>query len=73
MKITLKRTPEQVELVKAMASLNRNVAYEAKVSLAEFIGPVLAEVMNNAQTKPETVEEVMALIEKIIKKLKLNN
>ena len=50
MKITLKRTPEQVELVKAMASRNRAVAYEAQVALAEFIGPVLAEVLNNAPT-----------------------
>ena len=50
MKITLKRTREQVELIKAMASRNRNVAYEAQVALAEFIGPVLAEVINNAPT-----------------------
>jgi hypothetical protein len=50
MKITLKRTPEQVELIKAMASRNRTVAYEAQVALAEFIGPVLAEVLNNAPT-----------------------
>jgi hypothetical protein len=48
MKITLKNTPEQVELIKAMASRNRSVAYEAQVALAEFIGPVLAEVINNA-------------------------
>lgn len=48
MKITLKNTPEQVELVKAMASRNRDVAYEAQTALAEFIGPVLAEVVNNA-------------------------
>ena len=50
MKITLKRTPEQIQLVKAMASRNRTVAYEAQVALAEFIGPVLAEVINNAPT-----------------------
>jgi len=50
MKITLKRTPEQVELVKAMASRNRQVAYEAQIALAEFIGPVLAEVLNQAPT-----------------------
>lgn len=50
MKITLKRTPEQVELIKAMASKNRAVAIEAQVALAEFIGPVLAEVINNAPT-----------------------
>lgn len=50
MKITLKRTPEQIELVKAMASKNRAVASEAQVALAEFIGPVLAQVINNAPT-----------------------
>ena len=30
-------------------------------------------IMNAATIKPETVEEVMALIEKIIKQLKLND
>jgi len=50
MKITLKRTEEQIELVKAMASKNRDVAYEAQVALAEFIGPVLAKVINQAPT-----------------------
>ena len=30
-------------------------------------------VLNSAQSKPETVEEVMAVIEKIIKQLKLND
>lgn len=50
MNITLKRTEEQVELVKAMASRDKAVAYEAQQALAEFIGPVLAEVVNNAPT-----------------------
>jgi|9_EtaG_2_1085328.scaffolds.fasta_scaffold05672_2 hypothetical protein len=50
MNITLKRTEEQVELVKAMASKNRNVAHEAQAAAAEFIGPVLSEIMNNAPT-----------------------
>jgi hypothetical protein len=50
MKITLKRTQEQLELVRAMASKNREVAYEAQMALAEFIGPVLADVINNAPT-----------------------
>ena len=50
MKITLKRTEEQAELVKAMASRNRDVAYDAQQALAEFIGPVLAEVVDNAPT-----------------------
>jgi hypothetical protein len=48
MKITLKRTDEQVELVKAMASRNRDVAYEAQMALAEFINPVLCKVINQA-------------------------
>jgi len=48
MNINLKRTEEQVELIKAMASKNRNVAHEAQAAAAEFIGPVLAEIMNNA-------------------------
>ena len=30
-------------------------------------------VMNTAKTKPETLEEVMALVEKIIKKLRLDD
>jgi PBP1b-binding outer membrane lipoprotein LpoB len=30
-------------------------------------------ILNGCQTKPETVEEVMAQIEKIIKKLKLDS
>jgi len=50
MKITLQNTPEQAELIKAMASKNRDVAYEAQTALAEFIGPVLAEVVNTAPT-----------------------
>ena len=50
MKISLKRTPEQDELIKAMASRNRQTAYEAQTALAEFIGPILAEVVNTAPT-----------------------
>jgi len=30
-------------------------------------------IMNTAKIKPETVEEVLAVIEKIIKQLKLND
>lgn len=50
MKITLKRTPKQIELIKAMASRDKNVAWDAQVALAQFIGPVLAQVINNAPT-----------------------
>ena len=48
MKIQIKRTDEQVALVKAMASKNRETAYEAQAAVAEFMGPILAEVINNA-------------------------
>ena len=48
MNISLKRTEEQVELIKAMASKNREVSYEAQAALAEFIGPVLDEVVQQA-------------------------
>jgi hypothetical protein len=48
MKVTLKRTDDQVALIKAMASKNRDVAYEAQQALADFIGPVIAEVIDNA-------------------------
>ncbi len=48
MKITIKRTEEQLALVKAMASNNREEAYEAQAAVATLIGPVLNEVINNA-------------------------
>jgi|TARA_R110000851_G_scaffold235680_1_gene388243 hypothetical protein len=48
MTITLKRTEEQLELLKAMGSKNRDVAYEAQAALGSFMGPILAEVINNA-------------------------
>jgi hypothetical protein len=50
MKITIKRTDEQLALVKAMASNNREEAYEAQAAVATLIGPVLSEVINNAQS-----------------------
>ena len=50
MNITLKRTPEQIELIQAMGSKNRDTAYEAQVALAEFIGPVINEVIQTAPT-----------------------
>lgn len=48
MKITLKKTPEHVELLKAMASRDPMVRMEANNAFAEFVGPVMAEVINNA-------------------------
>ena len=50
MKITLKETPDQVELIKALASKDLNVAYEAKAAVADLVGPVISEVLNNAMS-----------------------
>lgn len=50
MKIILDREKDQIELVKAMASKNKVTAYEAQAALAELMGPVIAEVVNNAPT-----------------------
>lgn len=48
MKITLTKIQEQVDLIKAMASRDRNVAYEAQMVFAEYMGRKLSEVMGNA-------------------------
>lgn len=48
MKITLKRNEETLELIKAMASRNKDVSYQAQFTLAEFIAKVLAEVIEQA-------------------------
>lgn len=50
MKIKLKNTPEQVELVKAMGSRDVAVAREATEAFAAFIGPVVSKVLLQAGT-----------------------
>lgn len=50
MKITIKRTDDQLALVKAMGSNNREEAYEAQAAVADLMGPVINEVINNAQS-----------------------
>jgi hypothetical protein len=50
MKITIKRTEDQLALVRAMGSNNREEAYEAQAAVAELLGPVVDEVINNAVT-----------------------
>lgn len=50
MKLQLKNTPEQVELVKAMGSKNLTTAREAQEAFAAFLGPVVQEVLNHAGT-----------------------
>ncbi len=48
MKLRLKNTPEQVELIKAMGSKDRNVSAEAASAFAAFAGPVVSQVLNQA-------------------------
>lgn len=50
MKLRLKNTPEQVELIKAMASKDGTVAREAGEAFAAFLGPVVNKVLMAAGT-----------------------
>jgi hypothetical protein len=50
MKIRIQETPEQVELIKACASKDKLVSEEARAAVAELVGPVISEVINNAPT-----------------------
>ena len=50
MKIRIQETPEQVELIKACASKDKLIAEEARAAVAELVGPVISEVINNAAT-----------------------
>jgi len=50
MKLKLKNTPEQVELVKALGSRNATESREAQEAFAAFLGPVIQEVLNVAGT-----------------------
>jgi hypothetical protein len=47
-KIEFKRTPEQIALIKAMASTNKVEAAEAQEAFAAFLGPVVQEVLLQA-------------------------
>lgn len=50
MKIKLKNTPEQIELIKAMGSRDNAAAAEATQAFAAFIGPVVSKVLMQAGT-----------------------
>lgn len=49
MKIKFDRTKEQLELVQAMASKDRELAFKAQQAMATFISPILAEVIQTAE------------------------
>ena len=50
MKLKLKDTPEQVELIKAIGSRDASVAREASEAFAAFLGPVIQKVLHTAGT-----------------------
>jgi hypothetical protein len=50
MKITLKNTPEQIELIRAIGSKDPRTAEEAQQAFAAFIGPVINQVLQQAGT-----------------------
>ncbi len=50
MKINIQRTEDQLALVRAMGSNNREEAYEAQAAVAQLRSPVVSEVINNAVT-----------------------
>jgi hypothetical protein len=50
MKLKLKNTPEQVELIKQMGSKDLTKAAEAQEVFAAFLGPVIQEVIRQAGT-----------------------
>jgi hypothetical protein len=50
MRLKLKNTPEQVELIKAMGSKNSIVSREASEAFAAFLGPVVRKVLQQAAT-----------------------
>lgn len=58
MQITLKNTPEQIELIKAMGSKNPTVAREATEAIAAFLGPVIREVLLTAGTVAKIYRDV---------------
>lgn len=58
MQITLKNTPEQVELIKAMGSKNMQVSREAQEAVAAFLGPVVREVLLTAGTVARIYRDV---------------
>jgi hypothetical protein len=50
MKLKLKNTPEQVELIKKIGSKNGLEAAEALETLAAFVGPIIQKVLSQAGT-----------------------
>lgn len=57
MKLKLKNTPEQIELIKALGSKNPTVAREAAEAFAAFLGPVIQKVLLTAGTSSSIYQD----------------
>lgn len=49
MNITFTKTEDQLQVMKAMASRDKEVAYKAQLALAKFVGEALGEALDNAR------------------------
>lgn len=49
-KFNIDRTPERVELMKLMASEDRNVAYKAQLAFAAFLRPIVQRLLDQRDT-----------------------
>ena len=58
MEIKFKNTPAQVELIKAMGSKNAQTSREALQAFADFIGPVIKQVLNTAGSAARIYKDV---------------
>ena len=58
MQITLKDTPEQNELIKAMGSKNLAVSREAQEAVAAFLGPVIKQILETAGTASKIYRDI---------------
>lgn len=58
MKITINRTPEQLEMVKLMGSKSRQKAIEAQEAFAGYIAPVIQTVLQQAQVVGSLFKDV---------------
>lgn len=58
MKFELKETPEQIEIVKALGSKNKEVSAAAAQALASTLGPVIQAIINQASTAAMVYKDI---------------
>lgn len=54
----MKGTPDQMELIRATGSKNKDKSYEAMEILGSFLGPVVLKVLNQAATSAMIYEDI---------------